>query len=78
MGIPKMKTITLCLLAMLFAGCTSTTVEMGKLRVHRISFGQSVNVHAGYDSNQMPFIIYGNDGGKATAQGIATGIVLLK
>jgi hypothetical protein len=69
-----------CTLAL--QGCTSTTVELKGIKVHRVSFCQSVNVRiTPVEGSDIPQIIYSNDGGGQVvgqAAGVAIGATINK
>jgi len=73
--VTRFCTVTLLALSciIMLQGCTSTTVEIKGIKVHRVSFCQSVNVRiTPVPGSDIPLIIYSNDGGANVASSAAT------
>ena len=54
-----------------FCGCTSTTVQYGKVKLHRVSFLQSIDARIEIDGDKA-VITYTNDGGSQAAGNVAS------
>lgn len=66
-----MVIIVMC--SALCTGCTSTSIEYGTFKLHRVSFAQSVDVKV-VSTDDGFTVMYGNDGGKETSKQIAAGV----